>query len=208
MIERYLIFDSGCALCSQLAATVREATADRVQPLSIHDARAQTLLNQARPAGWDPAPYLVIVAGGRARAWTGTASAARLAALAGPRGAWRIWAAARRQGIYLPPGPTQATVGSLSRRSFLRLTAGATAALAAIGLLPATTAFACEPCISCGCHWVVGARCYNTGRGNCEPWPYIHGLWLYCDIFYCYDGATGEYCYGEYRNCGCAERCF
>ncbi len=66
-MERYLVFDSGCRVCTRLAETVQRVADDRLSTLSIHDARAKTLLDQAYPGGWLPAPYLVIAERGRVR---------------------------------------------------------------------------------------------------------------------------------------------
>lgn len=184
-MERYLVFDSGCAVCTQLAETVQSAADGKLEVISIHDTKAKTLLNQAHPGGWDPAPYLVFVGRGGARAWTGPTAAVRLAVLAGPRGAWRIWIAARRQGIYLPPDPKAAASGGVSRRRFLQLSVGATTALAAVGLLP-SKAFACAPCETCG--FSCRRSACGNGPGDCrrENWA-------------CYDARTGEFCYYESR---------
>ena len=57
-MERYLVFDSGCLVCSQLAEAIHNAPGNKLEPISIHDPKAEALLDQAYPGGWDPAPYL------------------------------------------------------------------------------------------------------------------------------------------------------
>ncbi len=124
-MARYIAYDSGCSVCSQLAETIRQTAGGKIASLPLRDAKARELLDRAYPGGWSPGSYLIHSRPGRIRAWTGTTAAVRLMALVGPRGAWRIWSVARHHGIYLPPGHRRTPASGLPRRAFLKLTAGA-----------------------------------------------------------------------------------
>lgn len=196
-MERYLVYDSGCSICDQLAGVVRDAAGGKIEPISIRGEKAKALLDEAFPSGWGYAPYLVAVDGGRVRAWTGTASALHLTRLVGVRKALRIWNAARKSGVYLPPGGGLGEGPALSRRAFVKLAGGMAAAAATVGLVP-SKAFGCEICRA-GPYPGCGLRCYDRGCTivtYCDPSsPGCAYLCRKCD---CYDGRTGQFC-GTYR---------
>jgi predicted DCC family thiol-disulfide oxidoreductase YuxK len=50
--KRYLIFDARCSVCKSLAKAIEEAAGSKLEEISIHDAKARTLLDQAYSAGW------------------------------------------------------------------------------------------------------------------------------------------------------------
>ena len=98
-MENYLIFDSECSKCSQIAEAIQHDAGDRLQFVSIRDSKASELLSKALPNGWEHRPYLVVVDQNGSRAWTGLQAALRLCRLMGPRKAWHVWSLARRLGI-------------------------------------------------------------------------------------------------------------
>lgn len=83
-MKRYLLFDSRCSVCDQIAQAIEEAAAGKLEAVSIHDARAREWLDQAYPGGWEHRPYLVTVEGDRVKASAGTGMALRLGLLLGP----------------------------------------------------------------------------------------------------------------------------
>lgn len=194
---RYLVFDASCTVCSRLAETVRQVAGEKLEAIDLRDPRAMALLDRAYPGGWAPAPYLIVAGGSHPRAWTGAALAARLALLIGPRGAWRVWAAARRQGGVSPQGARAAPPPGIPRRALLKLAGGAAAALVGLGLLPAAT-LACAPCESCG------FRDVRTFR--CVPGSSCWGGRLYLDYYDRYDARFGDYCYSYATGC-CGSCC-
>ncbi len=196
-MERYLIYDADCSVCRQLGEVVQRVAGRKLEAIHIRDSKAVGLLDRARPDGWELAPYLVFAEPGRVRSWTGMAAALRLAALVGPRGAWQIWASARRQGIYLPLGST--TTLGISRRAFVKLTVGVSAALVGLGLLP-STALAChDPCQCTNCR--LAHSCSYVG--TCAD-----GTPQYCAYYACYDAGSGQFCNGYNSGCACTYFCF
>lgn len=203
-MERYLVYDSGCSVCAGLADAAREAAGGRLEAISIRGDLATDLLDRAYPDGWAFAPYLVAVDGDRVRAWTGVASALRLARLVGPLAARRIWSAARRSGVYLPPGAKHSTEGGPTRRGFLKLAASTMGALAVVGGSPSRS-HACVPCTTgtggCGLRCTIVQTC--VVRGTCSGGAQT----VYCDKRVCRDGRTGEVCSTTYVNCQCLSSC-
>ena len=198
-MQRFLIFDSQCSRCRDLAATVQDAAGDKLRTLSITDATAQSLLDRAYPTGWTHAPYLIEVEADQVRAWTGLRAALRLGWLLGPRKGMQVWRIAYRSGVRMPLAMSQHPE-DVSRRTVLKVGATVAAALAVFGLRP-PTASACVPCESCA------KRCYFTGscvyRGTCTNSTGGYLSPYACSIYDCYDDMTGEYCNSYAGNCGC-----
>lgn len=111
-MERYLLFDSGCMRCTELARQIEHATQGWLKARSLHDPAMQTLLNTARP-GWRWEPALVEIAGERVQVFTGLRMRAHLAVKLGPRRALRVIQFV--QHALLPQG----NIGQ-ERRSFLK----------------------------------------------------------------------------------------
>lgn len=88
-MPRYLLFDSGCALCTGLAQKIERETAGWLTARSLRDPAMQALLNMARP-NWRWEPTLVEVHGERVRVFTGIRLRDRLATGLGPRRAMRV----------------------------------------------------------------------------------------------------------------------
>jgi hypothetical protein len=193
-VERYLVFDAGCSVCSRLAQTVQEAVGDQLEAINIREDKARTLLATAFPDGWAHAPYLVTVHHGTVQAQTGLSGAVRLALLMGPRKAWHVWRLARQSGAVLPTAP----VGPLNpaRRQLLKLGAAvaAVSAMAGWGTVPA---FACS-CSSTYCVYnqIDGCGCNASicSHVNCTCNKDYFQVWD------CYStDCPSLFCYSEYR---------
>jgi hypothetical protein len=52
-MRRYLVFDAGCAVCSELAQAIEEAARGKLEAISIRDRQAMKWLDRAYPAGWE-----------------------------------------------------------------------------------------------------------------------------------------------------------
>lgn len=195
-MERYLVFNPGCAACSRLAETVQGAAGAKLQTISIQDEQAKTLLDQAYPQGWEFAPYLITVDGGRVHAWTGVGAAVRLGLLMGPRQALRVWSLARRSGVPLPPGSKPPRAFAASRREFLKVGAALAAALGWVGARGVTSAFACDPS-DCGPY--PGCGICSSIPAGCNACGSCAACSMQC-LYYTYS------CDGGY--CGYSVTCF
>lgn len=69
-MERYLLFDSGCSLCSGLARDIAAASDGLLQTRSLHDPEMQGALKRARPE-WRWEPTLLEVRGDEDHVFTG-----------------------------------------------------------------------------------------------------------------------------------------
>jgi len=88
-MHRYLLLDSGCSQCTEIAQAVEQATQGGLEARSLRDPTMQRLLAQARPR-WRWQPALLEVAGDRVRAFTGLAMGLRLAMTLGPHRALQL----------------------------------------------------------------------------------------------------------------------
>jgi predicted DCC family thiol-disulfide oxidoreductase YuxK len=183
-MERYLVFDAGCGVCSSLAARVTAAADGKLVAVDIRGEQAKGLLDRAFPAGWRHAPYFVEVRDDRVQAHTGWASALRLAQLMGPRRAWRVWSLARQAGVTIPPGGAAWMSRAPTRRHALRLAGALVGAAAWLGLQrdPASVQAYCGYCSTIAYGWCNG-RCAET----------------YCDQFIVWN---------RYRQAGCVDYCY
>ncbi len=111
-MQRYLLFDGGCAFCTKLAQNIEREADGWVRARSLHDADMQALLSRARP-GWTWEPTLLEVEGERVRAYAGFALRVRLVLGLGIKRALRI-ANQVQQSKYFPAAINE------GRRSFLR----------------------------------------------------------------------------------------
>ena len=114
-MPRYLLFDSGCSICAELAQAVEQATHGGLEARSLRDPAMQRLLAQARPH-WRWQPTLLEVEGERVRAFTGLALGLRLMGVLGPR---RAMSLAKLVGRFSAP-PASAEPANPGRRHFLR----------------------------------------------------------------------------------------
>ena len=129
----YLVFDSRCPHCSHLAETIESATSGQLEAISIHDAKAIALLDQAYPQGWKFAPYLITVSQDKVDAKTGIGAALRLGWLLGPRKGWQIWSLAQQYGIFMPSSAKLVLTYDASRRRFVKYSLFSAIAAATVG---------------------------------------------------------------------------
>ncbi|WP_017539748.1 hypothetical protein [Nocardiopsis halophila] len=85
----YLLFDSECAKCGNLARTVEQVAGGWLESRSLHDPSVQELLSEAKP-GWTWRPMLVTFRNGRARVYSGTLMVVRMGVALGPVKSFRI----------------------------------------------------------------------------------------------------------------------
>lgn len=88
-MERYLLFDGGCTLCTGLAQDIERETNGWLTARSLRDPAMKALLDQERP-GWKWEPTLVEVSDKRVRVHTGIKMRSRLAIGLGPKRAVRV----------------------------------------------------------------------------------------------------------------------
>lgn len=203
-MERYLLFDAGCAVCHQLAQAIEEAAAGKLEALSIRDPQAREWLDRAYPDGWAHQPYLVTVDGDRVQASAGMGMALRLGRLLGPRQGWRVWNLARQSGIPLSLGvgaTGEQSAFAPGRRTFLKTALGTVIATAASLLfdhpiLEFQEAHAQSPC-SCFPWWCGCVNTLSWSGCMCENLCATHG--------YCTGGCNPDY-YVRYE-CLCGPQC-
>ena len=87
-MERYLLFDSRCGLCSKLAQDIEEVAEGWLVARSLGDQSMRSLLKEAKP-NWRWQPTLLEIEGQEVRVVTGPTLAANMVAGLGPRRAWR-----------------------------------------------------------------------------------------------------------------------
>jgi len=115
-MERYLLFDSGCLVCSGLAAEIEQAGGGWLGVRSLRSAEVQRHLDRAAP-GWKWVPMLLEIDGESVAVHKGIDMRRRIAAGVGPRTAWAIAKLVQRAGNAL----TEAQTG---HRNLLRGRAG------------------------------------------------------------------------------------
>jgi len=59
-MESYLLFDSGCSLCSSIARKVEDVTAGKLVARSLRDPDVRSILDEVNP-GWRWEPMLLEV---------------------------------------------------------------------------------------------------------------------------------------------------
>jgi predicted DCC family thiol-disulfide oxidoreductase YuxK len=127
-VSRYLLFDSGCSVCTGLAQDVERESDGRLAILSLRDPRVQSLLGKAKP-GWRWEPTLCEVEGEKTRVSTGIAMRTRMLAILGPHRTWKV---ARLVARAMSSTDTD-EVAAASRRRFLKQSA---AIAGVVGLMP------------------------------------------------------------------------
>lgn len=106
-MRRYLLFDSGCTVCSNLARNVESRSNDFLSAQSLTDPEMQDLLKQANPE-WQWVPTLLEVKDGVCKAFTGISLRVRLLYVLGPRRSWQIARlVSRSQGTPIVRGVTR-----------------------------------------------------------------------------------------------------
>lgn len=194
-MERYLVFDAGCSVCSRLARQVQSVVGEQITIVSIHDDAAKTLLDRAYPRGWDHAPYLVFASDEDVQGWRGIHAALRLGLLIGPRSAWQVCQLMHHEGTHTQLAHKLLPPSSPSRRRLLKLGA----VLAGTGLLSSQNTRAALAGVGCeevNCYEVGSMTTCRTSCGSC-PRP------LHCNpnssdketYNDCYDSSDGGFCY-------------
>lgn len=89
-MERYLLFDSGCGRCTQIAKDIAVESDGWLQARSLRDEEMQALLKESNP-NWHWQPTLVeIEKGGEIEIATGVRLMAKIVMGLGVQRAWRI----------------------------------------------------------------------------------------------------------------------
>jgi hypothetical protein len=88
-MKRYLLFDSGCSLCSKLAQDIEGVADGWLIARSLRDTAMQALLDEARP-GWRWQPTLLEIKDDKINVFTGAALMAKIVQGLGMRRAWRL----------------------------------------------------------------------------------------------------------------------
>lgn len=113
-MDRFLLFDSGCMVCSTLAEDIEYQSAGWLRIRSLHDSEMRRLLGRSKP-NWRWEPTLLEVNGDHVRISTTTALRLRLIAGLGLKRAWRIGRLAQQANVSIRLSPHEA-----GRRTFLK----------------------------------------------------------------------------------------
>ncbi len=130
-MKRYLLFDSGCSLCTKVAREVEREAGGWLEARSLREPEMRALLDRAKP-GWKWEPTLVEVAGDEVRVYQGLGMRVRMVEGLGLRRAWKIGKIVREH---------VATSSNLNmeRRSFLKQVGSLTAVSVMFGVSPIWT---------------------------------------------------------------------
>ncbi len=128
-MKRYLLFDSGCSLCSKLAEAIEQEAGGKLMVRSLRDPAVKELLDREQP-GWKWAPMLMEEKEDKARIYAGWAMSRRLLVVLGPRRAWKIMEVLTEARI-----PESVSPQDTGRRNFLSVM-GATAVSAIALMIP------------------------------------------------------------------------
>ena len=88
-MKRYLLFDSGCSLCTEVAKRVEEASDGWLEARSLREPEMQQLLDRAKP-GWKWEPTLVEIDGDEVRVYQGVQMRVRMIGGLGVQKSWEI----------------------------------------------------------------------------------------------------------------------
>jgi methylamine dehydrogenase accessory protein MauD len=106
-VEHYILFDSGCAQCSDVAADIEKASDRKLRGKSLYAPEAKQWLDRARP-GWKFEPTLVELDGEHVRAFTGMAMRTHLLTFLNPLQLLKVARVVQKAGVPL--------VGSIEAR--------------------------------------------------------------------------------------------
>ncbi|HVF14667.1 MAG TPA: hypothetical protein VM942_08715 [Acidimicrobiales bacterium] len=115
-MERYVLFDSGCLVCSGMAHDIEHAAGGWLSVRSLRSAEVQRHLDRAAP-GWKWEPMLLELDADDVRVHRGLPMRLRIAAGVGPRRAWAIAKLVQQAGEALADDAS-------GRRGFLKGSAG------------------------------------------------------------------------------------
>jgi hypothetical protein len=150
-MQRFLLFDSGCAVCSSVAEQVEQDAGGWLQVRDLNDPEMRQLLDQHYPTRVFR-PTLVVVDGEKARMFTGPALSVRLVAGIGMRRAARI---AR----HIVGMTARHPEDGVSRRSLLKAASTGAVALFGLSFKPAAGAATAE-----GDDLLFGRQLDSVGR--------------------------------------------
>lgn len=88
-MQRYLLFDSGCSICTDIAASIEEESNGWLEARSLRDPAMKVLLDRAKPS-WQWEPALLEVDQEAIRIFTGLKLRMKIAVGLGLRRSWRI----------------------------------------------------------------------------------------------------------------------
>lgn len=126
-MERYLLFDSGCSLCSNLAQSVQAESNGLLMARSLREPAIQAILNEVKP-GWQWEPMLLEMDDdGSQQVFSGLQMRLRIVSKLGLSHAWRIAKLVGRTQL-------SANTQHAGRRSFLRYVGGVVTGAAIAGL--------------------------------------------------------------------------
>lgn len=155
-MNRYLLFDAGCSLCSGLAADIATASDGLLAARSLNDPEMQAAVKRARPA-WSWEPTLLEVQGDDAHVFTGFALRTQLLTVLGPRRAWRV--AQLVAHAQTPLGD----IADESRRAVVKRGASLAAGVVGLALLGPTTSHAQEAFVAAANMRRPGRHSRNAG---------------------------------------------
>ncbi len=191
-MKRYLLFDLGCSLDTEVARRVEEAAGGWLQARSLRDPEMRALLDKAKP-GWKWKPTLVEVDGDDVRGYQGVGMRLRMVRGLGVRKTWEIMKVLRKN---------YSTWSRMdySRREFIFRGVGLLAGIALVGkgIYPPPTPSAddgggdnggCDPSETVRREERI---CFRNGCG---------GATCYCRYCY-YDGCGRLIECGQWRECG------
>ena len=205
-MKYYLVFDSQCSVCNQVATTARTASNHKLDILGIQSSRAKELLDLVYPQGWKHMPYLLRVENNQVKAWSNIGLTLQLIKHLGLRDFIRFW--------------NSASIGSSTdspiyiRRQLLK--AGLGLGFLSLGMLSPklSTPVLASHTGNCPCHPCTG-ECTQTGSStsciclsSCAPnciCPVHRWSETTC---YCYECGNYYMCYSWICNWpGCGEGC-
>lgn len=99
-VEHYILFDSGCAQCTDVAAQIENASDHKLLGKSLYAPEAKQWLDRARP-GWKFEPTLVQLNGETVHAYTGMAMRTHLLTFLNPMQLLRVARVVQKAGIPL-----------------------------------------------------------------------------------------------------------
>ena len=118
MKKHYLLFDSGCSLCTSLARQVEEVSDGKLIARSLRDPEMHSILDAENP-GWSWEPMLLEVGDEGRQIYTGVGMRLHLARVLGPRQALEVAQIVQKATFFQP-----------ARRGVLKLAGGLVASLA------------------------------------------------------------------------------
>jgi methylamine dehydrogenase accessory protein MauD len=99
-MQRYILYDSGCAQCDDLAAKLEQASGGTLLGMSLYDREAKKWLDRARP-NWKFEPTLLQVDGDQVHAYTGMSMRAHMLTFLNPLQLLKIVRVVQQAGVPL-----------------------------------------------------------------------------------------------------------